>query len=146
MDALRPRGSRAGEEERTTEKRRVGVRRITIDEKLADDLFRVVWCWLKPGTSTFRGRVDEWQDEQEVWVTPRTYARALYTTKAQAPPWDTLQEGQVYLSGEFTVVGDPAQPESFAVSPGQRRFLRIDQLDVIDAGVRALYSDVVRGR
>ncbi len=146
MDTVRPSGSRVAEEEKTTDGQGERVRRITIDEKLADDLFRVLWCWLKAGTSMIRGRVEDWQDEREVWVTPRTYACALYTTKAQAPPWDTLQEGQVYLSGEFTVVGDPAQPEGFAVSPGQRNFLRIDQLDVIDAGVRSLYADVVRRR
>lgn len=126
--------------------RKVRVRRITVDEKLSDDLFRFLWCWLKEGTKKIKGRVDEWQEEQEKWVNHQNYSRVLYTKKIKAPAWETLKEGQVYLSGEFKVVGDRTKPKYFEVSPGQKEFLRIDNLELIDEGVESLYSDVLKGR
>jgi len=116
-----------------------------VDEKLSDDLFRFVFCSLREGTSKFTDRDDEWQEEQEKLVHPQDYSRILQVKKSEAPAWETLQEGQVYLSGEFEVVGDQTKPEYFKVSPGRRHFLRIDNLDIIDEGVKALYSDVLRG-
>jgi len=124
--------------------RKVQVRRITVDEKLSDDLFRFVFCSLKEDIEKFTDRDDEWQEEREKLVHPQDYSRILNVKKPEAPAWETLQEGQVYLSGEFKVIGDQAKPEYFKVSPGRRKFLRIDNLDMIDEGVKALYSDVLR--
>jgi len=125
--------------------RKVRVRRITVDEKLSDDLFRFVFCSLREGIEKFTDRDDEWQEEQEKLVHPQNYSRILDIKKSKAPAWETLQEGQVYLSGEFEVIGDQTKPEYFKVSPGRREFLRIDNLDIIDEGVKSLYSDVLRG-
>lgn len=123
---------------------KVRVRRITVDEKLSDDLFRFVVCWLKEGIKRFTDLDVEWQEEEEKLVNSRNYSRILYVRKAEAPDWETLKEGQVYLSGEFKVMGDQTAPEYFEVSPGRREFLRIDNLEIIDEGVRSLYSDVLR--
>ena len=127
------------------ESRKVRVCRITVDEKLSDDLFRFVFCPLREGIKQFTDRDDEWQEEREKLVPPRGYSRILDVKKPEAPAWETLQEGQVYLSGEFEVIGDQTKPEYFKVSPGRRHFLRIDNLGIIDEGVKALYSDVLRG-
>ena len=115
-----------------------------MDEKLSDDLFRFVFCSLKEGVEKFSIQGDKWQEEQEELVHPRSYLRILYVEKSEAPAWETLHEGQVYLSGEFVVIGDQTNPDHFEVSPGQRMFLRIDELDIIDEGVKSLYSDVLR--
>jgi len=128
------------------ESRKVRVRRITVDEKLSDDLFRFVFCSLKEGIKKFTDRDDEWQEEQEKLVHPRNYSRILYIRKFEAPAWETLKEGQVYLSGEFKVIGDRTAPEYFKVSPGRREFLRIDNLEIIDEGVKSLYSDILERR
>lgn len=120
------------------------VRRITVDEKLSDDLFRFVFCSLNEGIKKFTDRDDEWQEEREKLVHPRNYSRILYVKKSEAPAWETLKEGQVYLSGEFEVIGDKTKPEYFEVSSGQREFLRIDNLEIIDEGIKSLYSDVLR--
>ena len=125
--------------------RKVRVRRITVDEKLSDDLFRFVFCSLGEVIKKFTDRADEWQEEREKLVHPRNYSRILYVKKSEAPAWETLKEGQVYLSGEFEVIGDQTKPEYFKVSPGRRHFLRIDNLGMIDEGVKSLYSDVLRG-
>jgi len=126
------------------ELRKVRVRRTTVDEKLSDDLFRFVFCSLKEGIKKFTDRDDEWREEREKLVHPRNYSRILYVKKSDAPAWETLKEGQVYLSGEFEVIGDKTKPEYFKVSPERREFLRIDNLEIIDEGVKSLYSDVLR--
>jgi len=115
-----------------------------VDEKLSDDLFRFVFCSLNEGIKKFTDRDDEWQEEREKLVHPRNYSRILYVKKSEAPAWETLKEGQVYLSGEFEVIGDKTKPEYFEVSSGQREFLRIDNLEIIDEGIKSLYSDVLR--
>jgi hypothetical protein len=125
--------------------RKARVHRITVDEKLSDDLFRFLFCSLREGIKQFRDRDDEWQQEQEKLVHPKTYSRILDVKKSEAPAWETLQEGQVYLSGEFKITGDQTKPECFEVSPGRKNLLRIDNLDMINEGVKSLYSDVLRG-
>lgn len=124
---------------------KVRVRRITVDEKLSDNLFRFVYCSLKEGIEKFTDKDDEWQKEQGKLVHPQNYSRILYIRKSEAPAWEALKEGQVYLSGEFKVIGDRAAPEYFEISSGRREFLRIDNLEIIDEGVRSLYSDVLKG-
>ena len=125
------------------ELRKARVRRITVDEKLSDDLFRFVFCSLKEGIKRFADQSDKWQKEQEKLVNPKNYSRILYVKKSEAPAWETLQEGQVYLSGEFEIIGNQKNPSDFKVSPGRRKFLRIDELDIIDETVKSLYSDVL---
>jgi hypothetical protein len=115
-----------------------------VDEKLSDDLFRFVFCSLKEGVKKFTDQDNEWQEEREEFVNPRNYSRILYTKKSEAPAWETLREGQVYLSGELKIIGDRTKPERFQVSPGRRELLRIDNLETIDEGVKSLYSDVLR--
>jgi hypothetical protein len=122
---------------------KVRVRRITVDEKLSPDLYRFVICFLREGLEKFTDLDDEWQKERPKLVNPQNYSQALYAKKSEAPAWETLKEGQVFLSGEFEVVGDPAKPERFKINPGQRKFMQVDKLALIDDGVRALYSDVL---
>lgn len=125
---------------------KVQVRRITVDEKLSDDLFRFVFCSLKEGIKKILDRDDEWQRERQKLVHPRNYSRILLVKKSDAPAWETLKEGQVYLSGEFKVIGAKTNPKGFKISPGRREFLRIDNLELIEESLRSLYSDVLRGR
>ncbi len=123
---------------------RVQIRRITVDEKLSDDLFRFVFCSLKKGIEKFSNQGDKWQKEQAKLVHPRNYSRILNVEKSEAPAWETLHEGQVYLSGEFVVIGDQTNPDRFEVSPGPRKFLRIDEMDIIKEDAESLYSDALR--
>jgi len=124
--------------------RKVRVRRITVDEKLSDDLFRFVFCSLKEGIERFSDQSDKWQKEQEKLVNPKNYSRILCVKKSDAPAWETLQEGQVFLSGEFEIIGDPKNPVDFKVSSGPRNFLRIDEADIVSESVMSIYSDVLR--
>jgi hypothetical protein len=121
---------------------KVRVHRITVDEKLSPNLCRFTVCSLRDGKWQFKDREDEWLEEREKLVNPRSYHRTLRVKKAEAPAWESLEEGQVYLSGEFEAVGEP-EPEKFRVNQGQRKFMRIDNLALIREGLRALYSDVM---
>lgn len=129
-------------------RRQVPVHRITIDERLAGDLIRVVICPLAKGVQAFFDREGDWGPEREAWVRPGTYARRLGIPAPESKrwPWEALVEGQVFLSGAFEIVGDPVSPSYFQVSSGRQEFLRIDHLDVFKQDIKRLYSDLLTRR
>ena len=124
----------------------VGVRRITVDDQLTDDLIRLLICSLSEGVEEFSDLDTEWENEGEVYVRPETYAQELDIPSSKTQPWETFDEGQVFLSGEFEVIGDDEKaPEGFKVSPGRKEFLRIDNLKIFKEQVKRLYSDTLKG-
>jgi hypothetical protein len=124
---------------------RVVVRRITVDERLADDLIRLVVCRLRDGIEAFFDRRGDWGLERESFARPKDYARKLGVSPDGAPPWETLEEGQLFLAGEFEIVGDRASPHYFRICPGKQEFLRLDLLDEYKEGVKRLYSVLLTG-
>jgi hypothetical protein len=126
-------------------KQKAIVNRITVDEKLSEGLFRFLVCRLKEGRITFKDRFGEWTEEKEKLVNPQNYYRTLKTKKSQAPPWENLDEGQVYLSGQFKEVGDVKKTNQFIIDPEKQNFMRIDNIPTIREGIKTLYSDILRG-
>jgi hypothetical protein len=61
----------------------------------------------------------------------------------QAPPWDTLKEGQVFLVGEFAVRGERAKPTCFQVMRGERDVVRFDSLEEYRDGVKYFYAHLL---
>jgi hypothetical protein len=136
----------------TTDQASPNVWRITIDEQLEDDLIRAVRCRLADGVDAFWDRTNEWAREYALLLTPEDYAQKLRLPPAQDEtlPWSALQEGQVFLVGEFEAVrgAGAAQgeaPAHFQVVRGQSSFLRIDQMDVFRDGLKAVYATALRG-
>ena len=129
----------------TNNQQKAKIYRITVDEKLSDNLFRFLICQLKDPKTRFIDRVDEWTEEKTRIVNPKNYTKTLHAKKSQAPIWESLAEGQVYLSGEFKTVDDPTKPAYFIIDPNKKNFIRIDNLQVIKDGVKTLYSDVLKG-
>jgi hypothetical protein len=125
--------------------KRVMVRRITVDERLADDLIRLAICSLNEGVEEFFDRQGDWGRERESWVRPSNYVRRLGVSAAKAPPWASLEEGQLFLSGEFEVIGDRLGPDHFRICPGAREFIRIDTVEELKEGVKRLYFTVLAG-
>lgn len=128
-----------------SQSRKTIVRRITVDEKLSDDLFRFLICPLKKDVEKFHDESDYWQGEGVKLVNPKNYAKILGVNEPEAPKWEELKEGQVYLSGEFDRVNGKTEPILFRVSRGRRKFLRIDNLEAFDEDLRSLYSDALKG-
>ncbi len=127
------------------------VRRITIDERLAEDLIRVAICPLAKNVRAFLDRAGDWGPERESFIHPKDYVRKLGITDAELWPWESLTEGQVFLSGNFELVPKKRVDGSielgyFQIRRDQRRFERIDQLDAIRTSIHQLYAHALGGR
>jgi hypothetical protein len=97
------------------------VRRITIDEHLADDLIRVAICPLAKGVQAFLDREGDWGPERQSFVRPKDYVRKLG-------------------------ISDPEDwPCYFQVSRHRGRFERIDHLDMIRESIHQLYAHALGG-
>ena len=121
------------------------VYRITVDERLSDNLVRLLIAPLAAGVDTFADRDQDWGPEEEVMVTAANYALRMGVPEAELP-WRTLAEGQVFLVGHFKTVGARAAPEGFQVRPGPggRTWLRIDNLSLVKEPAKQLYSALIR--
>lgn len=122
--------------------RKKGVLRITIDSILADDLIRFEFCVLNEGVEEFLYELDVWDEGYDVLGRGGTYEFELGIPLS----WDTLKEGQVFLYGEFEIIGDEKDPKRFKYSPGSETFLRIDNIPKFRDEVRKIYSDLLRRR
>ncbi len=124
------------------------VQRITVDERLSDDLIRLLVAPLKAGVEVIEDRDAEWGPEEEVMVNAADYASRMGVLAAKTP-WHTLAEGQVYLAGQFVPVGDAKAPTSFTVrsgEPGEPGCFRIDDLDLVKDRAKQLYSALMQGK
>jgi len=121
------------------------VLRLTVDEKLSDDLIRLLVCPLAAGKDEFKDETGDWEAESEVLVGPGNYKKVMGITEdlAEKYPWEMLKEGQVFLSGRFGVRGDEKSPSGFTVGSEERNFLRID--DIVRKRIKKLYFDALEG-
>ena len=117
------------------------VKRITVDEQLADDLIRFEVCSLKEQGEFFYS-VESWGEKKHELIHKSDYKRKLHLTQ----PWNTLKESQVFLVGEFEVVGDPANPDSFKTSLGKRKSIRIDDKRKFKDNVKETYFKLLKRR
>jgi len=106
------------------------VLRITIDEKLEDDLIRILVAQLNYGEITFSDDSSYWQEEEEFLVKPSDYQKKMYMTQANAKKWswDRLHEGQVFLIGRFQSSVNRSGKNIFITDTKKRKFQRIDPL------------------
>ncbi|MBA7702586.1 hypothetical protein ES703_111355 [subsurface metagenome] len=106
------------------------VRRITIDERLADDLIRILIADLKDGVTTFDDDSAYWGEEEEFLVQPDNYRDKIGMTRDNARKWlwNDLHEGQVFLLGRFRVNRNRRAQAMFVVDMKRRNFRRIDSL------------------
>ena len=119
------------------------VVRITVDERLSDDLVRLLIAPLAAGVDAFVDRDEDWGPEQEVMVNSATYTLQIGMREDKLP-WRALAEGQVFLVGQFKTVGTRAAPEGFQVRSGGRAWLRIDNLPLVKEPAKQLYSALIQ--
>lgn len=104
------------------------VYRITVDEKLGENLIRLLIASLKQGVKTFNDDAKYWNEEKEKLVEPNNYQTIMEITRIKAKEWswDRLCEGQVFLAGEFKINHDRNTLAMFDVNPGRKNFRHIN--------------------
>lgn len=137
------------------------VHRITVDEKLAEDLIRLEICKLKKleDGGEFKDEPGFWEDIAEEGE--EIFARApdpdnksqedLYTEIMSIPaalssqfPWKDLTEGQVFLSGSFSVresQNEDKKIKKYFYRPKENSFEQID--DEVKDDTKILYYEVL---
>jgi hypothetical protein len=136
------------------------VYRISVDERLSDDLIRLEICelvkWDESGE--FKDKPDYWRDiyqEKDLFALPnqpkgdstnRPYTELMWMPESVVDkfPWKDLTEGQVFLSGEFVIQETQQEGRTekrYFINPGERAFIRIDE-DVKD-DTKALYFGIL---
>jgi hypothetical protein len=118
------------------------IYRITVDERLDEDRVRLLITSLvdKPyrDGQCFQDTYDTWGPEEREESLSQTEFAWLGAELGIAPTqltWKALEEGRVYLAGEFSVVTD-----GFVIRRGESAFERIDHLEFVKASARQLYT------
>jgi len=147
--------------------KRAKVWRVTIDERLDADLVKIGVATLLPGrTDLSKDALANWSDEEVHLVHPSDYLDAFKLGKSdpllrplstelklgigkkkdlEGGLWRFLEEGQVYLVGEFEVKGkDSGDPERIVTRPGVHSILRIDRIPAIKKRHKDLYSAALK--
>jgi hypothetical protein len=139
----------------------VTVRRISVDERLAEDLIRLEICELIKADESgeFKDEPGYWRDivqeGEEILARPadpeKESTKGLYTDLMSIPEslvaqfsWKDLTEGQVFLSGEFDVKEEQDGDEKvrrYFIRPGEKAFLQID--DDVKDNTKTLYYGVL---
>jgi len=124
-------------------RKNVIVQRITIDEKLSEDLIRLLVSSLKGGIKKFRDQMEYWEEEKEELVRPDSFAKKMGIPISEKKnfKWQNLREGQVFLSGAFDAVDIKKPPGKFEVNPRRKKFVSIDALAKKD--IKKLYFRVL---
>ena len=106
------------------------VRRITIDEKLASGLMRILVAELKDDIEAFDDGSPYWNEEKEILAREDDYRERMGMTpgNARKRPWDSLKEGQTFLQGNFKMKRGRWDQPRFLVDIQRRNFLCIDTL------------------
>ena len=151
---------------RKKDPKRARVRRITIDERLDKDLVKIGVASLLPGhTNLSEDALDSWSEEKVRLIRPSTFLRTfglrkgdplLKTLTEELTPqpeekdikgalWRSIEEGQVFLSGELEVRGsDRKAPACILVCHGAHSVVRIDRIPAIKKKHKGFYSAALK--
>lgn len=137
------------------------VRRITVDERLSEDLIRLEICELikHEKSGEFKDEPDYWRDIAreggEVLARPITpgkkstkecYIELMSIPKSQIKKfqWKDLKEGQVFLSGAFEAKEEQSGDKKvirYFVRPDKMSFKQID--DDVKKNTKTLYYEIL---
>ena len=137
------------------------VRRITVDERLSEDLIRLEICELKKvgESGEFREEPDYWKDVvqegEEILARPINpeneseegrYTDLMSIPKSQVKqfPWKDLKEGQIFLSGAFEIKEEQNGGKivkRYFIRPGEKAFIQID--DDVKENTKTLYYEIL---
>jgi hypothetical protein len=121
------------------------VRRITIDEKLASGLMRILVAELKNGIEAFDDDSAYWNEEKELLVQADNYRSRMDMTLSNTRkwPWESLYEGQTFLQGNFKKKRGRRDQPGFLVDMRKKNFQCIDAL--IKEHIKEVYFSALEG-
>jgi hypothetical protein len=121
------------------------VYRITVDERLDEHRVRLLITSLADQPyregQRFQDRYETWMpDEREESLSQAEFCslRAELGIPSTPISWTALDEGRVYLAGEFSVESD-----GFGIASGRAAFERIDHLDFVKIPACELYTSLL---
>jgi hypothetical protein len=121
------------------------VYRITVDERLDDHRVRLLITSLAEQPyrdgQRFQDRYETWMpDEREESLSQAEFCslRAELGIPTTSVSWTALDEGRVYLAGEFEIAAD-----AFEIASGRAAFERIDHLDFVKIPAGELYTSLL---
>lgn len=129
--------------------------RITVDEKLGPEFIRILVSDHKseykilnsdnPKNNIFSDHHDSWIEEMEVYITPEDYSDKMLMTGSMRKkyPWNTLYEGQVFLSGYFRLAEKRVGSFKFMASLSRRNFVCINKYTKTE--LKQSYLTALRG-
>jgi hypothetical protein len=125
------------------------IHRITVDERLDEDRVRLLITSLAPRPDTrrpyrdgerFHDRYETWMpDEREVCLSQSEFTclRTELAISSTKITWKGMNEGCVYLAGEFAITAD-----AFVIARGQDQFEPINDLEFVKAPEHELYTSL----
>jgi hypothetical protein len=148
------------------------IKRITVDERFSDWSIRFLIATLAAETVTPDKKIEFqnincWNPEKCFYVTRENFqsrlgiggnkklldcaVKEVIGEVKQKPTanllWLGLEEGQVFIVGNFQVQGDRFEPEYLAVSSTPAiDFLRVDRIERFKDNSKNLYSRALRGK
>lgn len=144
--------------------RDIKVFRITVDEKLSDDYIRLMICPLIKNIKDFADKETKktvitdrrrnWDQEEEMYITSENYKNilgilGLNKKHIEQISWGNLNEGQVYLLGNFRIEeikreNTKRTMKRFILDTRKASFEQIDEY--VNDTIRRLYFSTLRGR
>jgi hypothetical protein len=96
---------------------------------------------------TFLDEHGIWGKEREQYVDLKTWPRHARSLGASTGilPWEELQEGRVYVVGQFKVMGTAPKITGFQIKPGEARSERIDNIEAVKTELKTMYSKLLKG-
>ncbi len=152
--------------------REPNVKRITVDERFSDWSIRFLIATLAAGTVTSGKKIEFqnincWNPEKCFYVTRKNFksrlgigsnkklldcaVKEVIGEVEQKPTanllWLGLEEGQVFIVGNFQVQGDRFEPEYLTISSmSATDFLRVDRIERFKDNSKNLYSRALCGK
>ncbi len=124
------------------------IYRITIDERLAEDLIRVVLAKHKGPIkeSTFDDSIDSWNDEDYQVVDHKEWVKEFSITDENNSkfPFSSLYEGQVLLCGNCDLIYEEKNKCKFRLQKS-KSFNLFDITSFVKEEVKAMYTKALTG-
>ena len=120
------------------------IYRITIDEKLSENLIRILIARCNRNMKKYSVEKDFWTDEEEQFITPESYQSLMkiIPSKSRKFKWNQFQEGQVFIAGKVKSVSQTKSKFLFAKST-RSNIYRVDHY--IKGIVKSIYEQALTG-